>query len=156
MRFYPSLIGLSAALFGAWGCSAPEEENPEVLKIEASQAAWVAAYNENDWRALADLFTHDAMLMPPGDGIIMGREEIANWERANEAGFQIQLEIEDIEISGDLAAVYGSSCLIIPGEDGPIYDTGKFVEIRRRGTAGDWLIAADIFNSDGMSDQGEC
>lgn len=137
-------------------CSEPALFEQEKAEITASQKAWVEAYNANDWEALSAYFTQDAMLMPPGDIIIIGRDEIAAWEEINEAGFQIQLRIADIEVSGDLAAVYGTSCLTMPGEDGPVHSRGKYVEIRRRGEDGAWLIAADIFNSDGKPSKRGC
>lgn len=139
-------------------CTAEDSEHilAEKAAIAATQQKWVEAYNANDWTAVSALFTEDAMLMPPGDSIVMGRREIAAWERDNESGFQIQLEIDDIEVSGDIAAVYGTSCLMMPGEEGVIYDAGKFVEIRRRGEDGSWLIAADIFNSDGKPSKRGC
>lgn len=152
-------IALSVGLIAGLGaCTAEDSEYilTEKAAIAATQRQWVEAYNANDWQALSALFTPDAMLMPPGDSIVMGRREIAAWQRDNESGFQIQLEIDDIEVSGDIAAVYGTSCVSIPGEDGTVYDTGKYVEIRRRGDDGDWLIAADIFNSDGKPSERGC
>lgn len=35
-----------------------------------------------------------------------------------------------------------------PGAPGPVKDSGKYVEVRRRQADGRWLVAVDIFNSD--------
>ena len=50
----------------------------------------------------------------------------------------------------DLAYVVGTYTMTIvpPGAPGPINDSGKYVEIRRKQSDGSWLIAVDIFNSD--------
>lgn len=137
-------------------CGDSDRVTADKAAIRASQSNWVAAYNENDWQALSQQFTEDGLLMPPGDAILMGREAIAVWEEANETGYQIRLEIDSIEISRDIAAVYGTSCVTIPVEDGLVFDKGKYVEVRRRGKTGEWLIAADIFNSDGEADIDSC
>ena len=50
----------------------------------------------------------------------------------------------------DLAYVLGTYTMTIvpPGAPGPIEDSGKYIEIRRRQPDGSWLISTDIFNSD--------
>lgn len=137
-------------------CGDSERVTADKAAITISQTNWVAAYNENDWQALSQHFTQDALLMPPGDVILMGRDAIADWEAANEMGYQIRLDIDAIDVSGDIAAVYGTSCLTIPTQGGLLFDKGKFVEVRKRGKNGEWLIAADIFNSDGIEGLTSC
>jgi ketosteroid isomerase-like protein len=38
--------------------------------------------------------------------------------------------------------------IVPPGAPGPVNDSGKYVEVRRKQSDGSWLIAVDIFNSD--------
>ena len=119
------------------------------LAIEASSRNWVETYNQNDWEALSDLFTPDAIIMPPNGPAITGRAAIAEWERANETGFQIAFKLETIDGDDDTAYVRGRSCVFIPdGTGGYGVDIGKFLEVRERQSDGAWLIKADIFNSD--------
>lgn len=118
-------------------------------EIRAAIAEWVAIYNRNDWSALANQFTEDAVMMPPNAPAVTGRAAIAAWEAANEAGFRIALRPDDISIAGDRAIIRGRSCVFIPLEDGAIgVDIGKFLEVRRRQPDGRWLVAQDVFNSD--------
>lgn len=118
-------------------------------EIRAAIAEWVAIYNRNDWSALANQFTEDAVMMPPNAPGVSGRAAIAAWEAENEAGFRIALRPDDISIVGDRAIIHGLSCVFIPLEDGAIgVDIGKFLEVRRRQPDGRWLVAQDVFNSD--------
>jgi uncharacterized protein (TIGR02246 family) len=118
-------------------------------EIELSSKKWVETYNQNDWEGLAALFTPDAIMMPPNGLAVQGREAIAKWERANETGFRIAFKLEAIEGRGDLAYVRGRSCVFIPdGTGGYGVDVGKFLEVRKQQSNGEWLIKADIFNSD--------
>lgn len=117
--------------------------------IHAASKAWVATYNENEWEALSEHFTHDATMMPPNGETVQGRSAIAAWERENEDGFQIAFELDEIAGAGNVAYVRGRSCVFIPdGAGGFGVDIGKFLEIRRRQGDGEWLIETDIFNSD--------
>lgn len=116
--------------------------------IELSSQKWVETYNQNDWEGLAALFTPDAIMMPPNGTAVQGREAIAKWEDANETGFRIAFKLEAIEGRGDLAYVRGRSCVFIPdGTGGYGVDVGKFLEVRKQNSNGEWLIEADIFNS---------
>lgn len=146
-------IGAGLALAGCQtsaGDLAPEDFTPDDrAAIEAASQLWVETYNRNDWSALAALFTPDGVIMPPNGPAVSGRAGIADWEAANEAGFGIAFDIDTIAGSGDMAYVSGRSCVFIPdGRGGYGVDVGKFLEIRRRGQTGDWLIVRDAFNSD--------
>ena len=119
------------------------------LAIEASSRLWVDTYNDNDWEALSNLFTPDAVMMPPNGPAVRGRAAIEEWERTNESGFRIAIDIVAIEGEGDTVYVRGRSCVFIPdGAGGYGVDVGKFLEVRERQSDGAWLIKADIFNSD--------
>tara|TARA_R110002124_G_scaffold63799_1_gene174720 strand:- start:173 stop:652 length:480 start_codon:yes stop_codon:yes gene_type:complete len=121
----------------------------DVSAIRASSAEWVATYNKNDWTALAELFAPDASMMPPNSPEAVGRDAIAAWEAASEEGFRIALDVQQIDGRGDMAVVRGRSCVFIPKESGGYgVDVGKFLEVRRKQAAGNWLIVSDIFNSD--------
>jgi uncharacterized protein (TIGR02246 family) len=123
----------------------------EHSKIALSSKKWVDTYNSNDWHALAKLFTQDATMMPPNSKLVKGREAIANWQAKNESGFRIAFDIQEIHVSGNIAYVRGSSCVFIPLGDGEHgVDVGKFLEVRKKQVNGEWLIHADIFNSDGV------
>lgn len=132
---------------------AQAEDINERSRIELSSQKWVKTYNSNDWSELAKLFTKDATMMPPNSPMVQGRQAIADWQNKNESGFRIAFDIQDIQISGNTAYVRGRSCVLIPlGKDEYGVDLGKFLEVRKKQVNGEWLIHADIFNSDGAID----
>ena len=141
--------GLVAITLAACQPNAIAITEEDRLAIEASSRHWVETYNRNDWDTLSDLFTPDAILMPPNGPAVIGRSAIAEWEQTNESGFRIAFDLETIDGDGDTAYVRGRSCVFIPnGTGGYGVDAGKFLEVRQRQSDGTWLIKADIFNSD--------
>ena len=138
------LISITACQSHSSGLSADDR-----VIIETSSKTWVKTYNQNDWKALALMFSANATFMPPNSPEVLGRDAIAAWETENESGFQIAFDIQQIYGSGDTAYVKGRSCVFIPdGDDGFLVDVGKFLEVRKKHSNGAWLIHADIFNSD--------
>ena len=138
------LLGLAACQSHSNGLSAAD-----MAAIQAASEEWVATYNENDWEALAELFSPDATMMPPNSPEVVGRDAIAAWEAEYETGFQIAFDVQNIEGVGDLAYVKGRSCVFIPLDTGAFgVDVGKFLEIRKKDETGKWLIVSDVFNSD--------
>ena len=125
----------------------------EIEEIKTSSKKWVETYNKNDWKELATLFSSSATMMPPNSIAITGRTGIATWQEENESGFRIAFDIQEIDGDGDVAYVRGRSCIFIPdGKGGFGVDVGKFLEIRKKHETGEWLIQADIFNSDAALD----
>lgn len=144
---------ISSVLVGVFltACqSVPADLSPvDHSEIELSSQKWVETYNKNDWQALAAFFTPGAVMMPPNGLVVQGRDAIAKWEKDNETDFRIAFKLEAIEGQEDLAYVRGRSCVFIPdGKGGYSVDVGKFLEVRKRQSNGEWLIEADIFNSD--------
>jgi len=147
-----SLIVLVILFFGfASQSKSVELSQQDIEDIQASSKKWVKTYNSNDWIKLADLFTLNATMMPPNSVAIIGRQDIASWQAKNESGFRIAFDVQEISGSNHIAYVRGRSCLSIPDGNGGIgIDVGKFLEIRKKQDNGEWLIHADIFNSDAV------
>ena len=84
---------LVAALLAA-ACSArvaPPEPGARKA-IEATVRQYVAASNQGDAEALADLYTVDAMLLPPDHEPIQGREAIgAFWRQGTDQGLEVSM-----------------------------------------------------------------
>jgi uncharacterized protein (TIGR02246 family) len=122
----------------------------DVAANEAITDAYVQAVRTEDWTAVAALYTEDAVLMPPNQPIVQGREAILTWLEAFPALTEFNLIAKEIDGCGDLAFVVGTVSMTIAPEGAPepIQDTGKFIEIRRKQEDGSWLIAVDMFNSD--------
>jgi uncharacterized protein (TIGR02246 family) len=122
----------------------------DVAANKASLDAYVQAIRNEDWTAVAAMYTEDAVLMPPNQPIVQGREAILTWLEAYPTLTEFNLTIMEIDGCGDLAFIVGTVSMTIAPEGAPepIQDTGKFIEIRRKQEDGSWLIAVDMFNSD--------
>ncbi len=118
--------------------------------IRASTDAFVKSVLAADFVAVSNLYTEGATLMPPNQLAAQGRPAILAWMKAFPPAKELALKIVEIEGRGDLAYVRGEFAMAVapPGAPGPVKDSGKYVEVRRRDKDGSWKIAVDIFNSD--------
>jgi uncharacterized protein (TIGR02246 family) len=144
----------------AFSCQQGEEvaEEPGVKPLsdediaanKALTAAYVQGINSKDWAAVTVLYTEDAILMPPNQPLVQGREAILVWAEAFPPLTEFDLTLVEIDGYGDLAYVRGMGTMTMTPESAPepIKDTVKYIEIRRKQDDGSWLIAIDIMNSD--------
>lgn len=112
---------------------------------------FVVALNAKDAKLAASYYTEDAVLYPPGEAPVSGREAIeAYWKGALESGGVRDASVETIDAgsSGDLGYEIGSFSLTAKGPDGrPIIDSGRFVELLRRGADGRWYSTMGMWNA---------
>jgi ketosteroid isomerase-like protein len=117
--------------------------------ISANSAAWLQAVRAADWNAVAATYAADAMLLPPNEPAISGREAIRQWFAAFPP--LVSFDLEDLEVGGccDVAYVRGTYdlALSLPGA-GTVRERGKYIEIRRKQADGSWLKLRDMFSSD--------
>lgn len=126
--------------------SAPSElTEADRMAIQEATDQFVQAVRAGDFATVASLYTEDARFMPPNQPTVTGREDIQEWMQAMPALTDFSLTNDQVTGRGDLAYVIGRYVL---GLEGMPVDSGKFIEVRQRGTDGAWRIAADIFNSD--------
>ena len=145
----------------AFSCQQPVEEAAEEVGVmalseediaanKALTEAYVQGINANDWAAVTALYTEDAILMPPNQPLVQGREAILAWAEAFPPLTEFDLTLVEIDGFGDLAYVRGTGAMTMTPEGAPepIKDKVKYIEIRRKQDDGSWLIAIDIMNSD--------
>ncbi|MCG8608211.1 SgcJ/EcaC family oxidoreductase [bacterium] len=150
MRVFRILILGATATLAA--CQAPGPASLSQADLDAINAVsqkFLQTARASDWSGVAATYTEDAILLPPNGPVIEGRANIQAFWEAFPPYTDLNLTTIEIEGSGDLAYVRGMySLTITPPGGSPTPDSGKFIEIRRRGADGSWLIAQDIFNSD--------
>ncbi len=154
------IIPLVILLCFAFGCQQGEEMTEEVgvkalsdedvAAIKAATEEYIQAWRSADWVTLAALHTEDAIVMPPNESMVQGRDEIQALNEASPAPIEANLTIVEIDGRGDLAYARGTYSVTMQpeGVPEPIQDTGKYLEIRRKQEDGSWLITIDIWNSD--------
>jgi len=153
------LAGVAAGLLLA-GCSPAAHNDAATADASASHeqairsavADWLDQIRKRDAAAIAQNYTEDGVLMPPGAPLAEGRAAIEQaWRGMMETpGFELTFEPTSIVVAsaGDMAMDRGTYRFSSTGASGPVTETGKYVVVWKN-VNGDWKAAADIFNSDG-------
>jgi uncharacterized protein (TIGR02246 family) len=118
----------------------------EVLAIDR---AWEKCANAHDARGIADLYTENATLLPPGQPAMTGRQNIQGfWQGFFDAGAS-DATLKSIQISGsgDLAYEIGEYSAMMPQPSGGTAPgTGKYLVVFERQQDGKLRMAADMFS----------
>jgi uncharacterized protein (TIGR02246 family) len=121
--------------------------------IKAVADAYVKATLAGDAKAIAALYTEDAIEMPPNQPMIKGRAAIQQYyEKEMGSGMKMNtftVTHLDTQAAGDRGYDVGtySQSVTPKGATAPVSDTGKYVVILRRSAAG-WHVSHAIYNSD--------
>jgi uncharacterized protein (TIGR02246 family) len=145
MRWTPSLA--LVLLLG----SAPALAQSAAEGIDAASQKFETAFNGGESAALADLYTEDAALLPPGAPRVEGKEDIATfWQDAIDAGItDLNLSTSEVVKAGDLAFETGSLTLNATNPEGAVVPlAGKYTVVWQRDDDGVWRMHRDIWNID--------
>jgi len=147
------LFVVALALIACSGSNESMQAEVSASKAELGRMNrdFAAALNAKDAKAAAALYTEDAVLIPPGEPLVRGREAIEEyWRGAIEAGGvrDVSVETMDALSSGSLGYETGSFVLTANGPDGEVVtDRGRYVELLRREPDGRWLSTHGIWNA---------
>ena len=149
------LLALTTTGAAAQG-TAPAKSQAGGAAIDAMKAvadAYVKATLAGDAKAIAALYTEDAVEMPPNQPMIKGRTAI---EQYYQKGFASGTKMSTFSVShlqteatGDLGYDAGTydQTMTPAGGTSPVKDSGKYVVIlKRAGNA--WKVAYAIYSSD--------
>ncbi len=135
-------VVVAAAQFGwASGLLAADEASPDESAIRASGAAFVAAYNGRDAKALAALWSPDAVYMDPrtGDETI-GRaaieEQFAGAFADNDKA-RLAVDVESVEFVSPNVAIQRGSAHVLRADEEPLDSDFTAVLVKRDGK---WLL----------------
>jgi len=127
-------------------------EQKDVEAIKKLLDDFCAAHKYNNGARLAEFYIDDAILMPPDEPIVSGREAITARYQRDIDKFTAEMTIipDQIEVSGNLAFVRGTFTIILtPKTEGEkIEATFKALSILRKDTDGSWKLYCDMWNSD--------
>jgi uncharacterized protein (TIGR02246 family) len=118
--------------------------------IDAANAKFVAAFNKGDAAGVAQLYTEQATVMPPGAPLAKGRPAIqAFWQGAMQNGVKnVSLKAVQVDQFGPAAREIGTFSLDAPNAQKQMaHVEGKYVVLWRR-SAGSWKLDTDIWNAD--------
>ncbi len=123
----------------------------QLEQIDSEWAATAAAGRDVD--RIVSFWTDDAVVIPPGQPAIIGKESIRNYvaNSLKVPGFHISWRTEQFKVSdsGDLAYGVGTNQVSSSGKDGKLVTSnGRGVTIWRVETGGSWKCVVDIWNED--------
>lgn len=151
------VAAISSASALAFATAQAKAQPPEVraTNIEAAIRAvadqYVKATVAGDAKSIAALYTEDAVEMPPNQSLVKGRAAIQQYYEQQFAGGKIarftlsHVETRAVGDSGYDVGTYRQN--VTPTGGTAFDDTGKYVVILKRGTAG-WKVAYAIYSSD--------
>ena len=140
----------SAALVAALGlgcllASPPAWAEDARLAVEAGNQAFIAAVLRGDASAVANRYTEDAQVIPPGAPVATGRAAIKEfWQSSIAAGLKdLTLETTEVESAGNLA--YETGVVRLVSNEGTT-TAARYVVVWKR-IDEKWLLHRDIWNS---------
>jgi ketosteroid isomerase-like protein len=149
MRTVAVTVSLTLILVAAL-LHAQQKTDPALDKLAAE---FSAAFSAKDATRVSAFYTDDALLMPPGQLMIKGRENIESYFRRGFGQDFISMEVTPLEsaVGSTFAFEAGRSRMVLgsgPGPGGPAStETGKYLLVYKR-VGSQWKIAYDIFNGD--------
>lgn len=137
-----AVVGWLLALHPARASDATEQIPLLIVK-------WEKAFAEGDIDWIANIYTTDGLLLPPGSPAIEGREAIHKaWKGYREIpGVAFAFESVRVEASpsGDMAWEFGTYTFDFDSDTGRVETAGKYILVWKK-VDGAWQVAADIFN----------
>jgi uncharacterized protein (TIGR02246 family) len=134
---------------------APAAQAPAAANIDKAVSAVADAYVKAtlaaDAKAIADLYTDDAVEMPPNMAAVKGRAAIQQYYEKQFAAGKIarfsltHLETRSLGETGYDVGTYQQSITVAGGA--AMEDSGKYTVIVKR-AGGRWRVAYAIYNSD--------
>lgn len=114
--------------------------------IRTADDAFEQQFNQGNAAGVADLYTSEAVLMPPGGDFVTGKTAIRDfWQGAMNMGIkEAKLTIEEVELQGDTAIEVGRYQL--KGAGDAVLDEGKFLVVWKQEES-QWKLHRDIWNS---------
>lgn len=154
-RLAPVFCGCVALIMFASACGqqlTPDSRIADETTIRELDVKWAQAATAKNLEGTVSYYADDASLLPPNTTIQAGKAAIhAAWAGLLGSVESIAWQPNKIEVSrsSDLAYVIGVYQMSSKDPQGKsVADHGKYVEVWKKQTNGNWKAVADIFNSD--------
>jgi ketosteroid isomerase-like protein len=127
------------------------EQNGERERLLQTSRDWAAATAGGDFERALAYWTDDAMVLPPDQPAVVGKEEIRAFVQhaASNPGFSISWEPELVEVSdsGDMGYMVERNRVTFTDASGSLQTHhGKAVTIWRKQPDGTWKCVVDTWN----------
>jgi uncharacterized protein (TIGR02246 family) len=151
----PVLLACAAVILLASGCgqqAPPDTRAADESTIRELDVKWSKAASAKDLETTVSYYADDASLLPPNTAIQTGKAAIhAAWAGLLGSVDSIGWQPNKIEVSrsSDIAYVIGVYQMASKDPKGrSVLDHGKYVEVWKKQSDGNWKTVADIFNTD--------
>jgi uncharacterized protein (TIGR02246 family) len=144
----PMSMPLRAFLLMSIACFPLASQAQDAKTIQQLNDKFSQAFAKGDFAAVANLYTEDAILLPPGADIVnAGRTGIESfWAGAVMQASELKLATQSVKALGsDAAQEVGTFTLKTKGQQ-PQEVAGKYVVIWQK-VGSEWKIATDIWNT---------
>jgi len=149
-RYYLILAGL--LVLAANACAPQVDVEVEKNAIRDMDREWENATNANGAEGWVSFVTEDAVLYPPKDPIVRGKEAIGAYMQPQfPPDATVRWEPDQIEVSsaGDMAFMFGTYEIAVIGPEGdPVSSTGKYGNAWTKMPEGTWKTVASVWNSE--------
>ena len=140
---------LSGSLLAAPPPPPPAANDPAIIAVAD---AYVAAVLKGDTAGIVNLYTDDAIEMPPNAAAVKGRAALSEFYKKQMADVKFSaftLNHLESRAAGDVGYDVGtySQTLTPTGAPAPVNDTGKYIVVVKKG-GGKWRVAYVVYNSD--------
>lgn len=131
----------------------PDTRAADEQTIRNLDAQWAKTAATRDLDATVAYYSDDAVLLPPNEPIVAGKQAIrAAWASLLSPGMvslSWQATTVDVSKSGDLAYLVGTYSMSVKDAKGKTApDRGKIIEVFRKQADGTWKTVADMYSSD--------
>jgi uncharacterized protein (TIGR02246 family) len=114
--------------------------------IEAANAKFVELFNKGDFNGVANLYTGDAVVLPPGAAVVKGRTAIAAlWKGVADQVSDPRLTTVEVKRIGRLAVREVGTYSMKTKGAAPKEITGKYLVIWEK-VGPSWKLSADTWN----------
>jgi uncharacterized protein (TIGR02246 family) len=147
MKVFKSFACVAVLLLSSAVSAAAQSAREDIV---ATLTKFMEAFNSGNAAAVAELYTEDAAVLPPGGKRVDGRKGVGEfWQGAIKGGVKnLSLKAIEVEERADFAYEVGAFTLDMPSEGGGLATVaGKYVVIWKKGSDGSWRLHRDIWNA---------
>jgi uncharacterized protein (TIGR02246 family) len=126
------------------------DRNQDKAKIKKLRDHYDKALNDGDTKGLTNLFTEDAVMMPPDEDLVVEKEQlfVRHEKLFKQFSLQHTLQSDESVVCGDWAFDRGTYAMTLTSRSTGLQkeETGKYLTLFRKERNGQWLIARDMWN----------
>ena len=146
-----AVLSVGACARASAPAAAVHDTAADEAKLKADALIWFDYYASANADGMANLYSEDALLTPPGAAAVSGRAAIKTFlgddaAKSKAAGISLKNgSVTGAAVSGDMGWISGNYTVV--DAKGAVLDSGNYLSVHRR-TNGQWLYIRDTWNSD--------